>query len=202
MVAKAACIEQNYDEDGIVFPPAIAPYEVALLVLDPKNEQVMSQAEFYAALDEPRRRGAHGRPRTSGPREFKDADLMGLPMQLTLGGKGWRGVVEAKNRRAKEKTELALVDFDAAFAEGAEGVRRGWGLRGGRPGGRRWRARARHGRGLRALSPDLPAAVRIAIVGRKSHNPLGNQCASQYQQAVAGKNEAAASRFLKQRGQT
>jgi prolyl-tRNA synthetase len=126
----AACIEQNNDEAGIVFPPPIAPFEAALLNLGPKDEAAVAKAdELYAALtaagvetlldDRDERPGV----------KFKDADLMGFPIQLTLGGKGLaRGVVETKDRRTGEKGELPLEGFLEAFMAWRETVRQGWGL--------------------------------------------------------------------------
>ncbi len=126
----AACIEQNNDESGIVFPPPIAPFEVVLLNLGTKDEAAIAKAdELYAALagagvdvlldDRDERPGV----------KFKDADLMGFPMQLTLGGKGLaRGVVETKDRRTGEKGELPLEGFLDAFLAWRGGVRQGWGL--------------------------------------------------------------------------
>ena len=126
----AACIEQNNDEGGIVFPPPVAPFDVVLLNLDPKNEETSAKAdEFYAMLqqtglevlldDRDERPGI----------KFKDADLMGLPMQLVVGGKGLaRGVIEAKDRRTGEKTELPVQGFQAAFTAWKQTVYTGWGM--------------------------------------------------------------------------
>ncbi len=113
----AACIEQCYDKDGIIFPPSLAPYTVLLLNLDPKNAETSAKAdELYAFLqtqgfdvlldDREERPGV----------KFKDADLLGMPLQLVLGGKGLaRGIVEAKNRKTQEKTELSLENFAEHF---------------------------------------------------------------------------------------
>jgi prolyl-tRNA synthetase len=126
----AASIEQNNDDFGIVFPPPIAPFEVALINLSPKDAVASAKAdELYAALtaagvetlldDRDERPGV----------KFKDADLMGFPMQLTLGGKGLaRGIVETKDRRTGEKGELPLEGFLEAFKAWRESVRQGWGL--------------------------------------------------------------------------
>ncbi len=126
----AACIEQNHDENGIVFPPPVAPFEAILLNLDPKNAEISAKVdELYekistmgvdALLDD--------RDERPGVK-FKDADLMGLPMQLVAGGKGLgRGIVEAKDRRTGERAELPLEGFSEAFAEWRRTVRRGWNL--------------------------------------------------------------------------
>ncbi|UJX40690.1 proline--tRNA ligase [Desulfovibrio sp. JY] len=126
----AACIEQNNDASGIIFPPAIAPFEVALLNLNAKDAEASAKAdELYDALT------AAGIETLLDDREerpgvkFKDADLMGFPIQLTLGGKGLaRGIVETKDRRTGEKGELPLTGFMDAFIAWREGVRQGWGL--------------------------------------------------------------------------
>jgi len=126
----AAAIEQNHDDDGIKFPPSIAPYEVSLLSLAGKDKDVAEAADkLYADLtakgvevlydDRDERPGS----------KFKDADLMGMPMQLVLGGKGLaNGIIEAKDRRTGEKRELKLADFASEFASWRRTVRQGWGL--------------------------------------------------------------------------
>ena len=124
----AAAIEQNHDENGIVFPPPVAPFECILLNLDPRNAEVTAKAEeIYAMLrdmgvdvlldDREERPGV----------KFKDADLLGAPMQLVVGGKGLaRGIVECKDRRSGEKGELSADVIEEDFSQWAAGVRRGW----------------------------------------------------------------------------
>ncbi|GAB6124342.1 proline--tRNA ligase [Humidesulfovibrio idahonensis] len=126
----ASAIEQNHDDDGIKFPPSIAPYEVALLSLAGKDQEVALAADkLYTELtakgievlydDRDERPGV----------KFKDADLLGMPMQLVLGGKGLKnGIIEAKDRRTGEKREIKLADFAAEFADWRRTVRQGWGL--------------------------------------------------------------------------
>ncbi|MBO4296756.1 MAG: proline--tRNA ligase [Desulfovibrio sp.] len=121
----AAAIEQNHDDNGIVFPPAIAPFACEILVLDPADEAVCAKAEelekalaslgFESLVDD----------RTERPGvKFKDADLLGLPMQFICGGKGLaKGVVETKNRLTGEKGTLPadqLLEGARAFAEAVQ----------------------------------------------------------------------------------
>lgn len=127
----AAAIEQNHDENGIVFPPPVAPFECVLLNLDPRSEEVNAKVEeIYALLqgmgvevlldDREERPGV----------KFKDADLLGIPMQLVVGGKGLgRGIVECKDRRTGEKGELSAASLEQDFAAWAEKVRQGWASR-------------------------------------------------------------------------
>ena len=106
----AAAIEQNHDENGIIWPGPIAPFHVILIPISVKDESAARAVEgIYAALceasvevlldDRDERPGV----------KFKDADLMGVPFQLIIGPKGLaEGKVELKFRRggAKEFIEL------------------------------------------------------------------------------------------------
>lgn len=124
----AAAIEQNHDERGIIFPPQISPFSCMLLNLDPTNEAVTKKAdELYNSLN------AAGEEVLLDDRQerpgvkFNDADLLGFPMQLTIGNKGLsKGVIEAKDRRSGEKTELPTDNFMPAFAKWKEKVIQGW----------------------------------------------------------------------------
>ena len=126
----AACIEQNHDANGIAFPPALSPFEVAVLCLDVKGDPLAKAEEIYAGLlaqgidalldDRDERPGS----------KFKDADLTGAPMQIVIGGKGLgRGIVEVKNRRTGEKAELPVEGFEAAFAQWRTAVLADWSVR-------------------------------------------------------------------------
>ncbi|WP_027190042.1 proline--tRNA ligase [Fundidesulfovibrio putealis] len=126
----AACIEQNHDANGIAFPPALAPYEVAVLCLDPKGEAMGKAEEIYGWLQD---QGVDAllddRDERPGVK-FKDVDLMGMPMQIVIGGKGLaRGVVEVKDRRTGEKSELPVEGFQEAFTKWREAVQAGWNAR-------------------------------------------------------------------------
>jgi prolyl-tRNA synthetase len=101
----AAAIEQNYDEDGIIWPWPIAPYQVHLLGLDPGNAQVREVAErverelegagFEVLYDD--------REGMSPGAKFKDADLLGFPLRVMVGTRGLKdGVVELRDRRTKD----------------------------------------------------------------------------------------------------
>ncbi len=126
----AACIEQNHDENGIMFPPPVAPFHVSLLNLDPRADEASARAQEIHDLLESSGLEVLLDDRDERPGvKFKDADLMGLPMQLIVGGKGLaRGIVEAKDRRTGEKAELPVDGFAAAFAAWKDMVFAGWGL--------------------------------------------------------------------------
>lgn len=126
----ASCIEQNHDDNGIVFPPPVAPYEAVVLCLDPKKEEILGKAkEVAAAL---RCAGADvlvdDRDERPGVK-FKDADLIGFPVQIVVGGKGVaKGIVECKDRRTGEKSELPLDGLEREIALWRKAVWSGWGL--------------------------------------------------------------------------
>ena len=127
----AACIEQNNDAAGIVFPPPIAPFEVVLLNLNPTDRHVRSKAEsIYNELtslgvevlldDRDERIGV----------KFNEADLWGFPLQLVLGSNELKnGLIGTKDRRTGEKAVLPLEDFMTAFMSWRSSVRTGWGIK-------------------------------------------------------------------------
>ena len=126
----ASCIEQNNDKDGIVFPPPIAPFEAALLNLDTKSAEACAKVDEIHDLLEAEGVDTLLDDRDERPGvKFKDADLIGMPLQLVVGGKGLaRGIIEAKDRRTGEKTELPVDGFLEAFRAWRASVRQGWGL--------------------------------------------------------------------------
>ena len=104
----AAAIEQKHDDNGIIFPMAIAPFEVEILPVQTNNENIMEFSEnLYETL---RKRDVEvlidDRNLRPGVR-FKDADLIGIPLRVTI-GKGFLrdGKVELKVRETGEMTEV------------------------------------------------------------------------------------------------
>jgi len=108
----AAAIEQNHDENGIIWPVSIAPFEAVVLPLQMNNEDVVSTGEsIYSDLKEMGIDVAlDDRPERAGFK-FKDADLIGYPVQVVIGKKSLEnGVVEVKIRKTGEKTEVPLKE--------------------------------------------------------------------------------------------
>ncbi|MFI3272699.1 MAG: proline--tRNA ligase [Pseudomonadota bacterium] len=126
----AASVEQNNDDCGIVFPPPIAPFDVSLLLLDVKSDEAIAKANELEGLLEAEGLDVLYDDRAERPGfKFKDADLIGAPMQVIVGGKGLaRGIIEAKNRRTGEKVELPVDGFLEAFRAWRTGVLTSWGL--------------------------------------------------------------------------
>jgi prolyl-tRNA synthetase len=116
----AAVAEQYHDEHGLSWPAPLAPYDVHIVVLpgrgDSGSEVVAAADEIIAQLEA---RGLavliDDRDASAGIK-FADADLLGMPVQLTVGAKGLgRGVVERKVRATGERDELALGEVVAAL---------------------------------------------------------------------------------------
>ena len=124
----AACIEQNFDEGGIMFPPPLAPFDVHLINLDPKNAEVSAKAdEIHAFLEELGLEVLYDDREERPGVKFKDADLIGLPAQIVVGGKSLAGgKVETKNRRTGEKSALPAETFADAFPGFWQGVLDSW----------------------------------------------------------------------------
>ena len=96
----AAAIEQNHDKDGIVWPVSLAPFKLHILTLQSNKDDVVACAEnFYQeALDMGIDVLYDDRDIRAGGK-FKDADLIGIPFRIAIGGRGLKeGVVEVKRR--------------------------------------------------------------------------------------------------------
>jgi prolyl-tRNA synthetase len=100
----AAAIEQSYDENGIIFPMPIAPFQVLILPVNIKTNLLKETAEqLYQDLIKERVEVLYDdREETPGVK-FKDADLLGIPLRVTLGEKNLKkGLAEIKKRKTGE----------------------------------------------------------------------------------------------------
>ncbi len=108
----SACIESAHDDNGIIWPLAIAPYHAQIIVIQPKTEGVMDEANKLA--DELKSQGfdvlIDDRDERPGPK-FKDADLIGIPLRFIISPKTIEAnQVEFKARADDGKAEL--IDRD------------------------------------------------------------------------------------------
>lgn len=105
----AAIIEQYHDDDGIIWPSIVAPYKVIVVPTKANDEEIMGVAEkLYGELtkagcevlidDRNERPGV----------KFKDADLLGIPLRITVGRRAGEGIVEVKRRDSSETSEITV----------------------------------------------------------------------------------------------
>ncbi|MCB9879168.1 MAG: proline--tRNA ligase [Planctomycetes bacterium] len=110
----AAAIEQHFDDKGMVWPVAIAPFECVVAMLDPKrDEQQQLATQLY---DQLRADGVDvcldDRAMSPGAK-FKDLELIGVPVQVFVGRKAGEGQVEFLVRKGMQKSECAATDVRA-----------------------------------------------------------------------------------------
>ncbi|MGN0733562.1 MAG: proline--tRNA ligase [Emergencia sp.] len=114
----AAVVEQHHDENGIIWPMSVAPYHVIITLVKPDDEEQKDVAErIYSELlkagvevlldDRKERPGV----------KFKDADLLGIPVRITVGKLAGEGKVEYKLRREAEKQEVTVEEAIARAVE-------------------------------------------------------------------------------------
>jgi len=120
----AAAVEQHHDENGIVWPAAIAPYPVHVVQVGSEPEVVTAVENLEKGL------AAHGIEALVDDRDerpgvkFKDADLIGVPLRVTVGAKALKsGSVELKPRSEKNPKNVELLPVDAAPTLLAERLR-------------------------------------------------------------------------------
>lgn len=115
----AASVEQHNDENGIIWPVSIAPYEVAVIPLDPKQEECAAACDTVvdALCDAGIEVIVDDRNERPGVK-FADNDLMGFPFQIVLGKRGLKnGTCELKDRATGEREDVALDQVAAKVAE-------------------------------------------------------------------------------------
>ena len=107
----AAIIEQNHDDDGIKWPVVAAPYSVIVIPTKVNEEENMNLAEaIYKRLqDEGIEVMIDDRNERPGVK-FKDADLIGIPMRITVGRRAGEGIVELKYRAGGAVEEVSLEE--------------------------------------------------------------------------------------------
>ncbi|MDO5707121.1 MAG: proline--tRNA ligase [Andreesenia angusta] len=104
----AAVIEQNYDEDGIIWPLTLAPYQIIVSIININKEEQKTLGEniysdlkskgYEVLLDDRKERAGV---------KFKDMDLIGIPIRITVGKKADENIVEYSLREDREKIEIS-----------------------------------------------------------------------------------------------
>jgi prolyl-tRNA synthetase len=115
----AAAVEQGNDENGIIWPPAIAPYQLLIIPVNVKDTKFMDVAEeLYAVLE---KKGFEvlmdDRDERAGVK-FKDADLIGIPYRIIIGEKNLReGLVELKDRKTGQVEKVKVEEVVETVAK-------------------------------------------------------------------------------------
>lgn len=107
----AAIVEQHHDENGIIWPVSVAPYHAIITVMKPEDEVQAQTAEriYKELMDAGVEVLLDDRKERPGVK-FKDADLLGIPVRLTVGRGAPEGKIEYKLRRDAEKEELTVEE--------------------------------------------------------------------------------------------
>jgi prolyl-tRNA synthetase len=120
-----AIIEQSHDSDGMIWPKAVAPFLVHICLLEPKDEDL---SKFANAVEHSL--SLYGIDTLIDDRDerpgfkFKDADLLGFPVRVNLGKRGFeRGIAELVIRRTREKFEVSLGDLEQHIVKALEGLK-------------------------------------------------------------------------------
>lgn len=115
----AACVEMSHDDNGIIWPAALAPYHVIITLMKPDHAPHADLAERLSRELSSRGLDVLIDDRDERPGvKFKDADIIGIPLRLTIGDKSFdQGLVEFKPRRDAGKGEtIAIADAAATCA--------------------------------------------------------------------------------------
>ena len=106
-----AAVEQQHDEDGIIWPNSLAPFNVVVTITNMKQDDLRETGEQL--YNELQRAGLDvlldDRPERAGVK-FKDADLIGIPYRINIGRKVAEGVVELFDRRTKTSEDVKISD--------------------------------------------------------------------------------------------
>jgi len=115
----AAAIEQNHDENGIIWPMPLAPFQVIVTMLNPNDADVLGAGEtlYQQLLDAGIEVLLDDRDERPGSK-FKDADLLGIPLRVNVGARGLKEEsFELQERRSGERTMLPIEGAAARIVE-------------------------------------------------------------------------------------
>ncbi|MCI2098270.1 MAG: proline--tRNA ligase [Succiniclasticum sp.] len=122
----AAAVEQNNDKDGIIWPAQIAPYHVLIVPVNIKDDAIREKA--FSVYEELTKAGLEvlldDRDERPGVK-FKDADLYGFPLRITIGKKTLdKGQIEVRTRKTGETVLLPADDFTGTVRDMLEALQK------------------------------------------------------------------------------
>ncbi|MFJ5963355.1 proline--tRNA ligase [Bacillus sp. NPDC093026] len=108
----SAIVEQHHDDKGIIWPKAVAPYDLHLLALNMKNDAQKELAEtLYERLEEEGFDVLFDDRTERAGVKFADSDLIGLPIRISCGKRSEEGIVEVKFRKSGETHEVSVDEL-------------------------------------------------------------------------------------------
>lgn len=114
----SAVVEQHHDENGIIWPISVAPYHCIITLINPKDDvqRELSESIYNSLMGMGVEALLDDRAERPGVK-FKDADLLGIPIRITVGKLAGEGQVEYKLRRDENKTVLSAEEAVAAASQ-------------------------------------------------------------------------------------
>lgn len=114
----AAAVEQNHDENGIIWPENIAPFKLHILALNMKDEKIREVAErIYNLAKEKGIEVLYDDRDMSAGAKFKDADLIGIPHRIVVGRGVKNKIVEYQHRKDQQKQSISIENIENFFEE-------------------------------------------------------------------------------------
>ncbi|HDA5115307.1 TPA: proline--tRNA ligase [Staphylococcus aureus] len=107
----SAIVEQNHDDNGIVWPKSVTPFDLHLISINPKKDDQRELADaLYAEFNTKFDVLYDDRQERAGVK-FNDADLIGLPLRIVVGKRASEGIVEVKERLTGDSEEVHIDDL-------------------------------------------------------------------------------------------
>lgn len=116
--SMAAVIEQHHDENGIIWPISVAPYEVMITLISNRDEKAVEAAEtLYRELTDAGIEVLYDDRNERAGVKFNDRDLIGIPLRIGVGRKAADGIVEYSDRAGTIDEEIAIADAKDVLKE-------------------------------------------------------------------------------------
>ena len=107
----SAIVEQNNDDNGIIWPKSVTPFDIHLITINPKKDDQRELADkLYEEFNKDFEVLYDDRQERAGVK-FNDADLIGLPVRVVVGKRAAEGVVEVKDRLTGNSQEVEINDL-------------------------------------------------------------------------------------------
>ncbi|HDZ8738929.1 TPA: proline--tRNA ligase [Staphylococcus aureus] len=107
----SAIVEQNHDDNGIVWPKSVTPFDLHLISINPKKDDQRELADALYAEFNTRFDVLYDDRQERAGVKFNDADLIGLPLRIVVGKRASEGIVEVKERLTGDSEEVHIDDL-------------------------------------------------------------------------------------------